>query len=349
MIRPEVKRLKGYRLERPAHTIKLNQNESPYDLPPAIKEKILQRIGEVAWNRYPTPFCDSLAKKIAEREGWDPEGVVVAGGSNILIQAVAVAAAAGRPILTVDPGFSLYEIEGRLLGSRVVKVPLNPDNFSLPVDRFLKRLAATRPAVVFLANPNAPTGTLFLEEALLKIVKKGRGLVLIDEAYHQFAGQNLLPYLKRHPNLILLRTLSKAFSLGGVRLGYLLAGPSLAAEIKKVILPFSVGVLSQAVGEAVLDDSAYVDRLVSEIVRERETLYDALTRIPSLKVTRSAANFILFQCRASRQLFEDLLQAGILIRDVSSQRLPHALRVTVGSPEENRRFLQAIKEIAKPS
>ncbi len=294
-----------------------------------MKKKILDRLAEVPWNRYPTPFCDPLRNKIAEREGWNPEGVVVQGGSNILIQAIMIAAAVGGKILTVTPSFSLYEIEGALLGNRVVQVPLKREDFSLPRERFLKELKKVRPQVVFLANPNAPTGNLFSEEDLLRVLKMAPGLVVIDEAYYPFSRFTLLPHLKRFPNLVLIRTLSKAFSLGGVRLGYLLAAPSVAAAVRKAILPFSVGILSQAVGETVLEDSSYIESVVREVVEEREKLYRALKGISGLKVFPSDSNYLLFQSPQSKKIFGRLLEQGVLIRDVTSKNLPNALRVTV--------------------
>src|SRR5262249_25936148 len=185
-IRKEVRGLKGYHLAAIPHRIKLNQNESPWDLPPSLKEKVVKRLGEAAWNRYPSPFCDPLRTKIAKREGWDPEGVVVSGGSNILIQVVMIAASVNGKIQTVTPSFSLYELEGAILGNRVTAVPLRKDDFSFPRDAFLKRMKSVKPKIVFLANPNAPTGNLFGEEDLLAVVKKAPGLVVIDEAYYPF-------------------------------------------------------------------------------------------------------------------------------------------------------------------
>lgn len=344
LIRSEVLASHGYRLKKYPHRIKLNQNESPYDLEKDLKAEILGRLEAVDWNRYPSPYCDPLRKKIAEREEWPADGVVVSGGSNVLIQAILIAAAVGSKIMSVAPGFSLYEIEGKLLGNRVINVPLNPQDFSLPTERFLKILKKEKPKAVFLANPNAPTGNLFPEEQLLAILKASRGLVVIDEAYYPFSGATLRSHLKKYRNLVILRTLSKAFSLGGVRLGYLLADPKIAGEILKATLPFSVGVLSQAVGEVVLENTAYVSRFVNEVIREREFLYQGLRRLSGLCVYPSHANYILFQSKQSKKIFGGLVEQGILIRDVSGPNLKNALRVSVGSPDENRRFLDVLRK-----
>lgn len=343
-IRKEVRRLKGYHLEMPSYRVKLNQNESPFDLPESLKKRVLERLASVAWNRYPTPFCDPLRQKIAEREGWVADGVVVTGGSNILIQAVVVTAAVRGKILTVAPGFSLYEIEGSLLGNRVIRLPLRRPDFSFPRENFLKQLKKAKPEIVFLANPNAPTGNLFSEEDLLAVCAKAPGLVVIDEAYYPFSGMTMAGHLRKFPNLIILRTLSKAFSLGGVRLGYLLADPKIAGEIIKVILPFSVGILSQTVGEVVLEDRDYADRVVKEILSERESLYRALKEIRGLDVYPSHTNFILFQSARSEEIAKKLASEGILIRNVTGRGLPKALRVSVGTKEENRIFLGALKD-----
>jgi histidinol-phosphate aminotransferase len=344
-IRKEVRKLKGYRLSQPAHRIKLNQNESPWDLPSPLKDKILEKLRDVAWNRYPTPFCDVLRTKVAEREGWQPAGVVVAGGSNVLIQALTIAASVGGTVLTVTPSFSLYEIEGALLGNRVVAVPLKKGDFGFPRDLFLKRMKAVRPRIVFLANPNAPTGNLFPEEDLAAVLDKAPGLVVIDEAYYPFSGHTMAPYLKKRKNLVVVRTLSKAFSLGGVRLGYLLADPAVASECLKAVLPFSIGVLAQAAGEAVLEDAAYVDQVVGRVLEGRRFLYEALRGLKGLTVFPSRANYLLFQSPKAESIFEGLVERGILIRNVSGKGLPNALRVTVGSSEENEAFLNALREI----
>jgi histidinol-phosphate aminotransferase len=286
-----------------------------------------------------------LRAKIAEREGWNPEGVVVSGGSNILIQALTVAASVGGTVLTVAPSFSLYEIEGELLGNRIVRVPLKKPDFSFPRDAFLKRMKRVRPKIVFLPNPNAPTGNLFPEEDLLAVVEKAPGLVVIDEAYYPFSGHTLAPHLKARKNLVIVRTLSKAFSLGGVRLGYLLADREIAAEVLKVVLPFSVGILSQTVGEVVLEEDVFVAGVVTEIIEERGFLYEGLKRLPGLHVHPSHANYILFQSRRAKMIFDGLLARGILIRNVTTRDLPDALRVTVGTREENRDFLDAMGRI----
>jgi histidinol-phosphate aminotransferase len=342
LIRKEVKKLHGYTLASYGNQTKLNQNESAYDLPLAIKKKALARLEALAWNRYPTPFCAPLCQKIADYEDCDKEAVLVSGGSNILIQAILLASSIEGKVLTVTPSFSLYDIEAALLGNRLISVPLEKEDFAFPKEKFLARLKKEKPNVVFLANPNAPTGNLFSEEDLVAVLKAAKGLVVVDEAYYPFSDFTLKSRLKQFPNLILTRTFSKAFSLGGVRLGYLLADPSIVREVQKAMLPFSVGLLSQAVGEVVLEEEGFVRSIVNEVSREREIVYQGLRQFKELKVYPSHANFLLFQTKKAKALFQKLLGQGVLIRDVSGPQLPNSLRVSIGSPSENRRFLEAI-------
>lgn len=343
-VRSAIRKLKGYSLVQPEHRIKLNQNESPYDLPEALKSEVLKRLAGRAWNRYPSPFPHQLQEKIARLEGWVPEGVVVASGSNVLIQGIIVAGAVDGTIVTVQPTFSLYGLEGELLGNKIVSVPLEED-FSLPIEKFIKVIRQTRPNLIFLPNPNAPTGNLFPEDTLVRILQSTKSLVVVDEAYCHFARYTLLPHLKKFPNLILVRTLSKAFSLGGVRIGYLMAAPRVAKEIQKVVLPFNVGVLAEVTAEVVLDNPGYVEERVKEAIEQREWLYREMRQLPNLIVYPSRANYLLFRSSKMKKIFSGLIEQGILIRQISGKGLENTLRVTIGSPAENREFLTALKSL----
>ncbi len=351
-IRSEVRKTHGYSLKKQNDRIKLNQNESPYDISDLLKGKVLERLKSAAWNRYPLPYAIGLAEKIARREGWVSDGIVVSGGSNILIQALVVAASVGAKVLTITPSFSLYELQAKMLGNRVIEIPLNKRDFSLPTEKILKRIRREKPRLVFLPNPNAPTGNLFPEKDLLSIIQASKSLVVIDEAYYPFSGYTFAPLLKKYKNLVLLRTFSKAFSLGGVRLGYLMADPTVAREVQKVVLPFSVGILSQVLGEVVLEDEGYVGRVVAEAVDERNRMQKELEKMKDLKVFPSQTNFILFQTKTDA-LFQKIQTAlsrkGIVIRDVRSKHLRNALRISVGSPRENDELLSNLRNCCPES
>ncbi len=344
-IRPELIRLPEYHVDQPPHRIKLNQNESPYDLPAELKSEVLARLETVAWNRYPTPYATQLSEKIAQANKWEMEGVLVANGSNVLTQALIAVTAIGGSLVLPDPTFSLYEIYGRFFKNKIYRVPLQED-FALSPDRFIRKVERYRPQIVFLANPNAPTGRLIPPEDLERMIQAVRGLVVVDEAYFPFSGETCLPLLKRYPQLVILRTFSKAFSLGGVRVGYILAAPDVVKEVRKGVPPFCVSVINAAIAEALLDNPRFVMRLVNEVIAERERVYEALTELTGLVAHPSRANFILFRTARAQKIYRGLVEAGILIRNISdSYRLKNCLRVTIGTPKENDRFLAALKKL----
>ncbi|MBI2981399.1 MAG: histidinol-phosphate transaminase, partial [Deltaproteobacteria bacterium] len=332
MLRKQVKKLKAYSIEQPAHRVKLNQNESPYDLPDELKNEVLEKIRGLNWNRYAPPFADSLRLAISKKEDCDPEGVLLQNGSNSLINIIVTATALRGKVMTVTPSFSLYAIEGRIFENRVIEVPLDPEDFSLPLRSFLQKLKKEKPPVLFLANPNSPTGNLFPEEDLLQIVRARRETVVVmDEAYYPFSKKTMRPHLKDHPNLVILRTFSKAFSAAGVRLGCLLASPSLTRELRKVMRPFAINLFQEAVGQAMLDHPGYVSDVVNQIVRERERLFNELKKISGVIPYPSQANYILFRVANASRTYTRLLDRGILVRPMTAKGIENCLRVTIGT------------------
>lgn len=344
-IRNAVKKLPGYALRQERCPIKLDQNESPYDLPAELKSEIVARLAECPWNRYPTPYADSLREKLATLNKWDPEGILVASGSNVLTQAIVAVTALNGKLVLPNPTFALYELYGRLYNNKIYRVPLTHD-FCLEPQALIRKIKAQRPELVFVANPNAPTGRLLPTTTLEDIIAASPGTVVVDEAYFPYSGETILPQLARSKNLVILRTFSKAFSLGGVRLGYVLADPAWTGELKKALPPFNVSVVAALIASVVLDHPSYVMKRVTETVAEREKVFQALTQLPELEAFPSSANFILFRSRKARALYEGLIGKGILIRNVSDgRRLRNCLRVTIGSPTENEQFLSAMRQL----
>ena len=344
-IRKEIRQLKGYSLASYPEAIKLNQNEIPYDVPGLIKAKVLEKLVLIPWNRYPLSQAFSLKERLSQALNWPVEGILVSNGSNVLIQAIMLATSVGEQMLTLDPTFSLYEIEAKVLGNKVSLVRLRED-FSFPKEAFLKSMTNFPPSVIFLANPNAPTGNLFPKEDLLEVIKKARCLVVVDEAYCQFADYNLLEELSNYKNLVLLRTFSKALGLGGVRIGFALAHPEIAQEISKLLLPYCVNSISEIIAEAILEHPEVVEKNLAEIKRERAVLYQSLSNIEGVQVYPSQTNFLVFQVKNGTDTFNALLKEGVLVRNVSHpSSLPNTLRVTVGTPEENQIFVRVLRKI----
>lgn len=346
-IRTAVKALAPYRFTPRPEPIKLDQNESPDDVPEVVKERVARALANVAWNRYPDLGPRMLEARLAERHGVPAEAVVVANGSNTLIQAITIVSGVGRSVVTVAPTFAVYSAQARLLGAELVEVPLLP-GFALP-ERDLAAALAGRAGVLFLANPAAPTGNLFEESAIERLVEAAGPelLVVLDEAYAEFAGKNLEGLAARHENVVILRTFSKALGLAGARVGYALAHPEVAEELRKALLPFSVSAWQTTVATTLLDEQGIVAERVRHVLAERRRLGAALAALPGVEPFPSEANFILFRVADPEAWYRRLLEAGVVIR--RQDHLPGAercLRVSVGTCSENDAFLAACEAAA---
>jgi histidinol-phosphate aminotransferase len=347
-IKPRVRQLKAYSLSPDRASVKLNQNENPWDLPEPIKHESLRRFSQRAWSRYPDFVPASLRKKLAEFAGWTPDGVVVGNGSNELIQAtLMVSVGEGKRVLISEPTFALYRQITTILGGDVISVPLDIE-LRFNVSALLRVVEESNPDVVILCSPNNPTGCRMIEAELELLLKQARGLVVIDEAYFEFAEASVLPLLARHENLAVFRTFSKAMAMAALRVGYLLAAPELAREVSKAVLPYNLNAFSQTVAEVALE--MYQSELlptIQRIVVERERLYQALERVPGVATVRSHANFMLVRSPLPpSEVHRELLVRDILVRDVSGYpMLNDYFRVSVGTPEENEKLTNALTEI----
>lgn len=341
-VRDEIDRLPGYTYKEYDAEVKLDQNEAPEDLPANLKSAIFEKLKTVPLHRYPQLGATDLQRTIATYFNWPDDGIVVAGGSNILIRSLIIAGAIGRSVVSVKPTFPIYSDQARILGTELYEVPLNPD-FSLPLAE-LRDTLVSHTGVIFLANPAAPTGNLFTQkkvEELLEITSKN-WIFVIDEAYHQFAGTSALPLVERYPHVVSLRTLSKAYGLAGCRIGFALAQPSLATQIAKVGMPFSVSSLQVITAQTVLEQDAFFKDRLKTTIAERQRVINRLNHL-NLQTFPSVTNFVLFRVSNPGQVFEGLLNEGVLIRRQDHlDGLRGALRVTIGSKAQNDRFLEAL-------
>ncbi len=340
--RAEVAALRAYRIAQP-EAVKLNQNESPLDWPPELKAEVLRRLAARPWNRYPSVDAEALRAALAESSGVAPEMVAVANGSNEAILSLVEAFASGGAVATTAPGYSMAAPLAVVGGATVVAVPLR-DDFALDVAAMTR--AAARAEMVFLASPNNPTGNAFERAAVEAVLGAARGLVVVDEAYAGFARDSFLPDLPAHPNLAVVRTFSKAFALAGARVGWINANAPVIAAVQKTVPPFTLDLFAQEAALAALEHRGLLAARLGGIVAERERMRAAMARLPGIVPYRSDANFILFRTAVPpAALFDRLLRRGVLVRDVSSYpMLEHCLRVTVGTPDDNDRFLRALEE-----
>jgi histidinol-phosphate aminotransferase len=347
-VRRAVAALAPYHFTPHQEPIKLDQNESPYDLPEALKARVLARLAETPFNRYPELTAPSLRAKLGRYHNWPAEGIVISNGSNVLIQALVTTAALGGRVLSVEPTFSVYRLQAALQDARF-EAPLLGPGFSLPLAELLQRLQGEA-GVLFLANPAAPTGNLFAEADLRTLANASRDwLFVIDEAYHQYANSSALPLVNDFSHVISLRTFSKAFGLGGVRLGYALMHPELAAQVQKTLLPFSISALQLTVAEVLLDDAEFIERILPERLEEtraeRARVLAELQQLPGITPYPSETNFILLRCEDAAGIYHGLLRAGIVVRRQDHlPQLAGCLRVSIGAPQDNDAFITALRQ-----
>lgn len=347
-IKPAVRALRAYTLSPHRASVKLNQNENPWDAPARIKEEVLRRFAARKWSRYPDFIPVSLHERLAEFAHWKPDGVIAGNGSNELIQALLmVTIAAGKRVLISEPTFALYRQVATVLGGEVESVSLT-SNLKFDGEALQKIVEARQPDVTIICSPNNPTGCVIDDDSLRTLLRTSRGLVVIDEAYHEFAEHSVVPLLNEHENLIVLRTFSKAMAFAALRIGYLLGVPDLVREIRKAVLPYNLNAFSQMAAEVAVEHyESELRPLVKEIIQQRDRLYVQLSEVRGLTPVASKGNFMVVKSATDpKRMFTDLLARDILIRDVSSYpMLSDYFRVCVGTPKENDYLIEKIREI----
>jgi histidinol-phosphate aminotransferase len=346
VIRDEVRLLTAYHVPDSRGLIKLDAMENPFGLPLELRSKIAELASEASLNRYPDPRAVKLKARLREVMAI-PGGMelLLGNGSDELIQILALAVNRPAAVLVgVEPSFVMFRMVAAWTGIRYVAVPLTPE-FGLDVQRLKAAMREHRPALTFIAYPNNPTGNLFDAEAIRALIEASPGLVVVDEAYHAFAGRSFLSELERYPNLLVMRTLSK-LGLAGLRLGVLIGRPEWLSELDKLRLPYNVNVLTQYIAAYVLERSDILDAQAALIRDERARLLAGLQSLPGVRAFPSDANFILFRVTRPDAVFSGLKMRGVLIKNLNESHpsLTGCLRVTVGTAEENGRFLSTLQQ-----
>jgi histidinol-phosphate aminotransferase len=348
LLRPEIASLAEYRLTQFPHRIKLNQNENPYELPGEIKREILDRLAAASWSRYPAFVPQEQIDLVAQHAGWVPEGTLLGNGSNDLLQLLFISVLErGRSVVISQPTFTLYKILARGLAAEVREVSML-EGFRFDVSGIVKAARESDAAMIVLCSPNNPTGTLLEESDVVQVLESTSALVVLDEAYIQFAPRSLRHLLARYDRLVILQTFSKAMGAAGLRFGYALAAPSLAHELNKIKLPYSVNIFTLLGAEVLIRRWETIKGWIDAILRERERVFAELSHMRGITVYPSSANFLLVEVsgQTPREIFLTLAERGILIRDVSAYpMLQKALRISIGTPEENTALLTALQEI----
>jgi histidinol-phosphate aminotransferase len=344
LVRPEILALKAYHVPESAGMVKLDAMENPYRLPEKLRRELADALANVDLNRYPDPRAPQLRALIARRMGV-PAGmeVLLGNGSDDLIQIITLALARpGAAMMYPGPTFVMYAMNATYFGMRAVAVGLRED-FSLDAQAFIAAMRKESPALVYLAYPNNPTGVLYPEQDIVEVIKACSGLVVVDEAYHVFARKTFMARLAEFPNLAVVRTVSK-LGLAGIRLGYMAARPEWVREFDKVRQVYNVNVLTQAAATFLIERLDVLEAQAAEIRAEREKLGQALRRLNGVTVFPSEANFFLVRVPDADRADQKLRAQGVLVKNLNSPRLENCLRITVGTPDENRILLNALKE-----
>jgi len=351
-VRDDFRALEGYHSAQVDVEVRLNTNESPFAPPPAWMEEYTAALHELAWHRYPDRMARDLRAAIAAGHGVDADQVFAANGSNEVLQTVLLAyAGPGRTVALFEPTYQMHAQIARVTGATVAAGQRN-DDFTLDLDEVRRVITEARPSVTFLCSPNNPTGMIEPPETLDAVLELAPGLVVVDEAYAQFSTWSALDRVSDDVPLVVTRTFSKTWSMAAARLGYLIGPRWLFAQLDKVVLPYHLDAAKQLAGRLALGHVDEMERRVSQIVEERGRIGAGLADL-GVEVFPSGANFVLFRLRDhdARVVWQRLVDDGVLVRDCSGwDRLDGCLRVTVGLPAENERFLAALgRALATPT
>ncbi len=353
VIRPEIQAMHAYQVSDATGLVKLDVMESPYRLPPELAAEIGEVVSRVAMNRYPVPTANELRAVIREvmqvPRGCD---VLLGNGSDECIQYITAAVAReGAVVVAPAPSFAMFAMHALFYRLRFAGVALR-DDFSLDTEAFLAAMAKEQPALVWIAFPNNPTGNAFPVADIERIIRAAPGLVVIDEAYQPFAGTTFMPRLAEFENMVVMRTVSK-IGMAGLRLGYVCGRPEWIDSFNKTRSPFNINVLTEAVAIRLLRNKKVLDAQAAKVLEERERLRPELERLQGLRIYPSAANFLLARVAggkgAGTRVFDRLKAQGVLVKDFSGGHplMENCLRLTVGTPEENRILLAALREALK--
>ncbi len=350
VVRPEIQEMQAYHVADATGLVKLDVMESPYGLPKELAEEVGRLVSGLSLNRYPVPTAERLRALIREvmqvPEGCD---VLLGNGSDECIQYItATVAREGAVVMAPAPSFAMFSMHAFFYRVRFVGVPLRAD-FSFDADAFLAAMQKEKPALVWIAFPNNPTGNAFPVADIERVVRAAPGLVVIDEAYQPFAGATFMPRLAEFENMAVMRTVSK-IGMAGLRLGYVAGRPQWIDAFNKARSPFNINVVTEAIAIKLLENKKVLDAQAAKVLAERERMRPELERLPGLTVYPTAANFFLVRVAggkgAGTRVFDSLKAQGVLVKDFSGglPALENCLRLTVGTPDENRILLTAMRE-----
>ncbi len=345
LLAERIKGISPYLPEDGSGMTALDKNESPFEAEEAVKAVILERLREIPLNRYPDNDCKALKKAIAAYSGVSDEDIVAGNGSDELIHVVMQAfVEPGDKIMLHSPTFSMYGFYAALCGGQVVSYDTG-SGFKIEEETFLDRIRRENPKLLILCNPNNPTGGvlgLIQVEAMLACFN---GMLLVDEAYYEYSGITAQGLALKNDRVIVLRTLSKGMGLAGLRIGYSISCPAVAAYLERARPPFNINALSQAAAIAVMENAASFLSGIESVKAERARMTERLARLKGVVCYPSAANFILIRVSNPDEVLDKLEKQRIRVKSFGSPALRDCLRITIGTPEENNRLCSLFEEV----
>jgi len=346
LIRKNIQQLNAYKVDAPQFEIIVNANESPYDFPMQLKRKFCDEICNTDLNRYPEACFPELITAIIDYTGVPGEGVICGSGSDELIAMINQAFVdPGDVVVSHSPSFAMYDIWATIANARHIMVPDLPGHIP-DVAGMIAAANENQAKLLYICNPNNPTGYIFSRADIIKMLASVPSLVVLDEAYIEFFGESGVDLLEKYPRLLILRTLSKAFGLAGIRCGYALGNKDVIDILYKVKGPYNLNVLTQKLAVIALKNHAAILKNLAILKEERQKVMRVLETFPSLTLYPSGANFIYFETERAEAIYQALLKRNILIkRFIESDSTPGSIRFSIGKPQENQKVLDIIKEV----
>lgn len=345
LLRKNIKGFKNYAVNNIDCKYKMDANETPFSLPEMTLDNLRDIVSQANVNRYPDPISKKLKERLAEYCNTIPSKLMVGNGSDELIHLLMCTFVdVGDYVLYPVPSFSMYKVYAQISGANCKEINLQAD-YSYNIDALIDYNLKYNPKLTFLCTPNNPTGTVISRDDIKKLLDKSNGLVVVDEAYYEFYGLTVVDLVREYNNLVVLRTLSKAYGLAGLRVGYFISNEDIVNCVSLVKPPYNVNSISQEIALSVINSNVLQNR-VEYILNERRFLLEELSKIDKIKVFPSNANFILIRIDNANYVYKRLIEFGVLVRNFSNDpMLNNTLRITVGTRETNNYLIKCLKEI----
>ncbi|AOT72671.1 histidinol-phosphate transaminase [Geosporobacter ferrireducens] len=348
LVRKSIAEIEAYQVPKEEISIRLDANENPYNIGSLFYKTLAERLKEIDLNRYPDTDSTSLRKAIGKYVGFSADNILCGNGSDEMIQnIIQTFVEAGDVVISHRPSFSMYKIFTAIAGGNFIEIDADED-FNINIEGMITAANKNQAKIIFLCNPNNPTGTVIPQNEILRLVKETKAMLVVDEAYYEFHGETMADWIKKEERIIVLRTLSKGMALAGARVGYLLAQKQVIDYIYKVKPPYNLNVYSQALGELFLENITILRGYIQEICEARERLFMQLKGFDELKVFPSKSNFILIKTTKSDAFQEKCVSRKVGIRSYGKEGiLKDCLRITIGTKNENEIITNMIQEVMR--